>query len=212
MEPSAISGAALSTATGDPPSELIPLRVNDLKQFEYCPRIVFYNTVMPVARKSTVKMDRGKEVEVKLDALEARRTLRRYRLSEGERRFHVWLNSPFLALSGKLDLLIVTPEACYPVDFKYTRGRPRRNHVMQLAAYAVLVEDAMKMPAPLAFVYLTPSDQLIRINVTDRLKALIHEQLASIRQLIQEAMLPEPTPVRARCEECEFRNYCGDIF
>jgi len=186
--------------------------VNDLKQWDYCPRIVFYNTVMPVARKSTIKMERGKEVEIKLDALEARRTLRRYRLSAGERRFHVWVNSPALGLSGKLDLLIVTPEACYPVDFKYTRDRPRRNHIIQLAAYALLVEDAMKLPAPAAFVYLTPSDQLIRINVTDRLKALVLARLASIRQMVQEGILPEPTPVRARCEECEFRNYCGDIF
>jgi CRISPR-associated exonuclease Cas4 len=83
---------------------------------------------------------------------------------------------------------------------------------MQLAAYALLVEDAMKLPAPAAFVYLTPSDQLIRINVTDRLKALVLGRLASIRQMVQEGILPEPTPVRARCEECEFRNYCGDIF
>jgi CRISPR-associated exonuclease Cas4 len=189
-----------------------PLRVNDLKQWDYCPRIVFYNTVMPVTRKSTIKMERGKEIEIKLDALEARRTLRRYRLAEGERRFHVWLNSPVLGMSGKLDLLIVTPEACYPVDFKYTRDRPRRNHIMQLAAYALLVEDAMRVPVPMAFVYLTPSDQLIRINVTERLKELVLARLASIRQMVQEAILPEPTPARARCEECEFRNYCGDIF
>jgi len=47
------------------------LRVNDLKQFEYCPRIVFYNTVMPVERKVTVKMERGKEEELRLDALES---------------------------------------------------------------------------------------------------------------------------------------------
>jgi len=201
-----------ATVTGNQSPELIPLRVNDLKQWDYCPRIVFYNTVMPVARKSTVKMERGKEVEIKLDALEARRTLRRYRLSEGERRFHVWVNSPALGLSGKLDLLIVTPEACYPVDFKYTRDRPRRNHVMQLAAYALLVEDAMHLPAPAAFVYLTPSDQLIRINVTERLKEVVLGRIASIRQMVREELLPEPTPVRARCEECEFRNYCGDIF
>jgi CRISPR-associated exonuclease Cas4 len=193
-------------------SDLLPVRVHDLKQWEYCPRIVFYNTVMPVARKSTVKMERGKEVEVKLDALEGRRTLRRYRLGEGERRFHVWVNSPVLGLSGKLDLLIVTPEACYPVDFKYTRDRPRRNHVMQLAAYALLVEDAMKLPAPAAFVYLTPSDQLIRINVTERLKELVLVRISSIRQMVREELLPEPTSVRGRCEECEFRNYCGDIF
>lgn len=212
MESGEINRSESLPVTGNLPPELIPLRVNDMKQWEYCPRIVFYNTVMPVARKSTVKMERGKEIEIKLDALEARRTLRRYRLGEGERRFHVWLNSPALGLSGKLDLLIVTPEACYPVDFKYTRDRPRRNHVMQLAAYALLVEDVMRVPVPMAFVYLTPSDQLVRINVTDLLKRLVHARLASIRQMVQEAILPEPTPARARCEECEFRNYCGDIF
>jgi CRISPR-associated exonuclease Cas4 len=212
MESNEVRRPELVSVTGNLSPELIPLRVNDLKQWDYCPRIVFYNTVMPVARKSTIKMERGKEVEIKLDALEARRTLRRYRLSEGERRFHVWVNSPALGLSGKLDLLIVAPAACYPVDFKYTRDRPRRNHVMQLAAYALLVEDAIKLPAPAAFVYLTPSDQLIRINVTERLKELVLARLASIRKMVQEGILPEPTPVRARCEECEFRNYCGDIF
>ncbi len=70
---------------------LYPLRVHDLKQWEYCKRIVFYNTVMPVARKVTVKMERGREAEIKLDALEARRSLRRYHLAEGERRFGIWL-------------------------------------------------------------------------------------------------------------------------
>jgi CRISPR-associated exonuclease Cas4 len=186
--------------------------VNDLKQWEYCRRIVFYNTVMPVARKSTIKMERGKEIEIKLDALESRRTLRRYHLSEGERRLHVWLNSPALGLSGKLDLLIVTPQACYPVDFKCTRERPRRNHILQLAGYALLVEDVMQASVPAAFVYLAPSNQVLRVNVTAGLRDLVQRRLAEIRQMILEAILPDPTPVRARCEECEFRNYCGDIF
>jgi CRISPR-associated exonuclease Cas4 len=189
-----------------------PLRVNDLKQFEYCPRIVFYNTVMPVERKSTVKMERGKEIELKLDALEARRTLRRYRLAEGERRYHVWLSSDRLGLSGKLDLLIVTPDACYPVDFKYTRDRPRRNHVLQLGGCALLVEDVMQMPVPAAFIYIAPANQLARIIVTPGLKDLVRTRLREIREMIGEQFLPEPTPVRARCEECEFRNYCGDVF
>lgn len=189
-----------------------PLRVNDLKQWEYCRRIVFYNTVMPVARKSTIKMERGREVEVKLDALEARRTLRRYRLAEGERRFNVSLSSERLGLSGRLDLLITTPEACYPVDFKYTRDRPRRNHVMQLAGYAMLAEDALERPAPAAFIYITPGDHVLRVNVTAGLKSRALRRLDEIRAMIGEAILPEPTPVRARCQECEFRNYCGDIF
>ncbi len=202
----------LTPGTQHPTPGTFPLRVNDLKQFEYCPRIVFYNTVMPVERKSTVKMERGKEIELKLDALEARRTLRRYRLAEGERRYHVSLSSDRLRLSGKLDLLIVTADGCYPVDFKHTRNRPRRNHVLQLGGYALLVEEVMQKPVPAAFIYIAPRNQLVRVIVTDGLKELVRTRLGQIREMIREQFLPEPTPVRARCEECEFRNYCGDVF
>lgn len=192
--------------------ELIELRVNDLKQFEYCPRIVFYNTVMPLERKVTFKMQRGAEAEFRLDALEKRRNLRRYKLGEGERRFHVWLHSERLGLSGKMDLLVVSQEGYFPVDFKYTRGRPHRNHIGQLAGYSVLVEDHFQTQVETAFIYLAPIGELVALKMTAELKTEVTSRLAQIRSMIKEEMLPEPTGVRARCSECEFRNYCGDIF
>jgi len=195
-----------------PTPNLIPLRVNDLKQFEYCPRIVFYNTVMPLERKTTVKMERGKDEEFRLDALEKRRTLRRYELGSGERRFHVWLESPTLGLSGKLDLLIVSNKGYFPVDFKYTRGRPHRNHVVQLAGYALLVEEKFRTRVDTAFIYLTPVQQVISIGLTGQLKEEVRQRLSEMRTMIHDEILPPATPVRGRCEECEFRNYCGDVF
>jgi CRISPR-associated exonuclease Cas4 len=195
-----------------PTPNLIPLRVNDLKQFEYCPRIVFYNTVMPLERKTTVKMERGKDEEFRLDALEKRRTLRRYELGSGERRFHVWLESPTLGLSGKLDLLIVSNKGYFPVDFKYTRGRPHRNHVVQLAGYGLLVEEKFRTWVDTAFIYLTPVQQVISIGLTEQLKEEVRQRLSEMRTMIHDEILPPATPVRSRCEECEFRNYCGDVF
>lgn len=193
-------------------TELTPLRVNDLKQFEYCPRIVFYNTVMPLERKVSFKMQRGAEAEFRLDALEKRRTLKRYKLADGERRFHILLNSERLGLSGKMDLLIISGEGYFPVDFKYTRGRPRRNHISQLAGYAVLVEDQFNVQVETGFIYLAPLAELVAIKMTPELKAEVPRRLAEIRSMIYEEILPGPTPVRARCHDCEFRNYCGDIF
>lgn len=193
-------------------ASLTPLRVNDLKQFEYCPRIVFYNTVMPVERKVTVKMERGKEEELRLDALENRRTLRRYELSSGERRFHVGLESARLGLSGKLDVLIVSPKGLFPVDFKYTRGRPHRNHVVQLAGYALLVEENFQKQVETGFIYLAPIHQVVAVALTRQLKEQTLERLAEIRAMIRDGILPAATPVRGRCEECEFRNFCGDVF
>lgn len=193
-------------------AELIPLRVNDLKQYEYCPRIVFYNTVMPLDRKVTFKMQRGTEAEFQLDALEKRRSLRRYKLSQGERRFHVWLHSERLGLSGKMDLLIVSQQGYFPVDFKYTRGRPHRNHISQLAGYAVLVDEQYQTEVETGFIYLAPMGELVAIKITRELKQEVSERLATIREMVREELLPPPTLVRARCAECEFRNYCGDIF
>ncbi len=192
--------------------ELLPLRINDLKQFEYCPRIVFYNTVMPLDRKVTFKMQRGTEAEFRLDALEKRRSLRRYKLGDGERRFHVWLHSERLGLSGKMDLLIVSSHGYFPVDFKYTRGRPHRNHISQLAGYSVLVEEHYQTVVETAFIYLAPVGELVAIKITEELKEEVTNRLIRMREMIREELLPSPTPVRARCADCEFRNYCGDIF
>lgn len=63
---------------------MISLRVNDIKQYAYCPRIVFYQYSMPVEKKATWKMEQGtieeggsrqagKETEVKWLSVGGRR-------------------------------------------------------------------------------------------------------------------------------------------
>jgi CRISPR-associated exonuclease Cas4 len=190
----------------------IALRVNDLKQYAYCPRIVFYQYTMPVQRKATFKMARGKAVESRVEQLERRRKLREYGLAEGERRFQVWLASPRLGLSGRLDLMIITPDGVFPVDFKDTRERVHRNHHVQLCAYALLVEDTLQRPVHTGFIYRVPHADLVPVAITAALRAETMEMMEDIRRMIHsERMLP-PTSVRARCTDCEYRNYCGDIF
>src|SRR5438094_1227131 len=102
---------------------LAELRVTDLKQHAYCPRIPFYQHVMGFTGKPTYKMKRGRDAQAAIEALERRRKHREYGLAEGRRHFGSWLTSERLGLSGKLDLLIETEAACFPVDFKYTTGR-----------------------------------------------------------------------------------------
>ncbi|MDI3281650.1 MAG: CRISPR-associated protein Cas4, partial [Bacillota bacterium] len=102
------------------------LTVTDIKQYFYCPRIVYFLHVLPVDRRPTAKMAYGKEEHLRLDALEKRRRLARYGLAEGERRFHVFLHSERWNLAGLLDLLIIAPGGYFPVEFKYSArlGRP----------------------------------------------------------------------------------------
>jgi CRISPR-associated exonuclease Cas4 len=188
------------------------LTVTDLKQWAYCPRIPYYHHVMPVEFARTYKTERGRDVEAAVRAMEKRRGFRRYGLERGERRFGIWLHSVALGLSGKLDLLIVTQDGCYPVDFKDTEGGVRHNHRVQLAAYALVVEEELARPVPIAFVYLVPSRQLVTVPVGVKELGEVTRAVAEMRRVIEHENMPDPTPVRARCVACEFRNYCGDIW
>jgi len=167
---------------------------------------------MPVEFIRSYKMERGRDIEAAVQAMEKRRGLRRYGLEKGERRFGLWLHSPAMNLSGKLDLLIVTDHGCYPVDFKDTEGGVRYNHRIQLAAYAMLVEESLGRPVARAFIYLVPSRQLVSVAIGEEEKDRVILALAEMRQVIEREQIPGPTAVRARCVACEFRNYCADIW
>lgn len=166
---------------------------------------------MPVQQKPTWKMEQGKIAEAQIDQLEKRRKLREYRLSEGTRSFHVRLSSARLGLSGKLDMLIDSPEGLFPVDFKMTTGRPHSNHIMQLCAYARLLEDCYGRGVNKGFVYLIPKNDAVVFDLTEDRKRRTEELIAAMRRMIEQEQMPPPTDVRNRCADCEFRNYCGDV-
>jgi CRISPR-associated exonuclease Cas4 len=199
------TGAAVAPAP-------VTVTATDLKQWAYCPRIPFYRHVLPVRPAPTYKMSRGKDIQAAVEALERRRGFRAYGMREGERRFGLWLHSDRLGLSGKLDLLILTPDACFPVDFKDTEGGPRRNHRLQIAAYALLAEEAFERPAPDGFIYLVPEKRVVSLALNEGDRDAARLAIREMRRMIAHEELPPPTPVRARCEVCEFRNYCADIW
>ena len=191
---------------------VFPLRVSDLKQWAYCPRIVFYNYVMPVDIKSTYKMKHGRSAEEEIDRLEQRRKLTEFGLVEGKRHFHYWCSSDTLGLSGKLDLLIESPNGLFPVDFKSTEREVWPNHIVQLCAYALILEEQFKARIDRGFVFLIPREVIVAIDLTTEAKQGALSFLSAIRAAIGTELTPHPTALRTRCDDCEYRNFCGDVF
>lgn len=188
------------------------LRVTDLKQYHYCPRVVFYQYVLPVDRAVTYKMEKGKVLQEELEVLEARRKLKRYGLEDGKRIFEPSVYSAQLGLSGKLDLLIETSSGLYPVDFKFTRGRPYKNHLYQLGGYALILEDTRGVNVEKGFVYLIPQKDAEVFDLSGKLKEECKRTLRDIRTMITEERFPDPPTQRAKCADCEYQNYCRDIW
>jgi len=189
---------------------LLPLRVNDIKQYLYCPRVVYYQYVMPVERKITHKMDHGKMEHLEVDRLEKRRKLLEYGLDQGERHFHVHLHSERLGLSGTLDLLLVSSRGYFPVDFKYSLGTPGLNHKYQLAAYCLLTSERFETWVRTGFLYMIPGKRIYPVNITDNVVLHLKRVMGAIRRMIREERMPLRNRSRGRCVDCEYRKFCAD--
>ncbi len=184
-----------------------------MKQYPYCPRIVYYTYLLPLrARPTTYKMQEGKLAHERIEQMEERRSLRAYGLGEGVRQFEVALTSTRLGLTGKLDMIIETASEVVPVDFKNSHGRVGLNHKYQLTAYALLVEEAYGRPVRRGFIYLAPQKRAEEIRITSNMRGWVHKALREIRAMLDAEAKPPPTRVRSRCVDCEFRSLCPEVW
>jgi len=205
--------------------------VTDLKQWHYCPRIVYYGYCLPGVRPlPTAKMALGQAANQATEAHEGRRTLRAYGLRHGRREFDLWLESEPLNLCGRLDMLITTwpgasesPAAdeameLIPVDYKDSAqlpGASRRqvqyNWQVQLAAYALLVESVYGRPVRRGFIYYISARRAREVPITPELRQAVHHALAEIDALVRAERYPDPPADRRRCAACEYRRFCNDV-
>lgn len=191
------------------------LRVTDLKQYEYCPRVVYYDYCLPGIRPTTYKMAAGIAAQEKVTDLEERRSLRTYGVSRGERQFYVHVQSQRLGCTGQIDMVIDSDDGgrrrLIPVDFKLSRKEPGRHFRLQLACYGMMLEEMRQIPAPVGYIYLIPSRTAVRVDLTARLRGDVERALMIMRCEILAEHMPEPTLRRSRCVDCEFRRFCNDV-
>ena len=192
------------------------LEVTDLKQYTYCPRIPFYRYCLPAIRPITYSMRAGIESHREEQAREERRSLRPYELTAGERVFDLHLRSEQLGLVGRLDMAIrlEEPHAAAPeaivVDYKLTEGGAAPHFQLQLAAYALLLEEAWAMSVRRAYLYSIPLRHADEVPITPALRRRVPQAVRAVREMVYGERLPSPPANRARCITCEFRRFCND--
>lgn len=193
--------------------------VTDLKQYAYCPRVVFYTYCLPLVRPTTGKMEEGRLAHEEARDRERRRTLRIYGLEEAQRHFDVHVASEELGLSGRIDLVleVTVPGGAsggrewIPVDYKQT-GRRAGPHVRrQLAAYGMMLEETWGGGVRRGFVYSLLTRRVEEIPLTPSLRREVREMVAAMREMVERERMPDPPSSHKPCVNCEFRRFCNDV-
>ena len=196
-------------------SERLIFTVTDLKQYAYCPRVVFYTYCLPLLRPTTFKMEAGIAAHEKAREQERRRTLSAYGLVEGKRHFDIWVESPILGLRGRVDLVIEVGEGegreLIPVDYKHTRRRIGRHIRRQLTAYGMMLEETWGGVVRRGFVYSLMTRRAEEVALTEQLRAEVREMVTEMREMVDREVMPDPPKSHRPCVNCEFRRFCNDV-
>ncbi|MEA3350929.1 MAG: CRISPR-associated protein Cas4 [Chloroflexota bacterium] len=188
--------------------------MTDLKQWVYCPRILYYHYCLPDVRPVTYKMKAGSAAGLQEEERENRRSLRAYGLEAGRREFNIPIASIELGLRGKVDMAIwvddLTNAEVIPVDYKLSR-RMGKHFALQLLAYGLMLAETSNTPSQRGFLYSIPERRAHEIKFTKHIRSQLKTALKLMHQTLQSEAMPAPTPQRKKCVTCEFRRFCNDI-
>ena len=143
---------------------------------------------LPKIRPTTYKMKAGVEAGQGEEGREERRSLRPYGLQEGRREFDVPLSSSRYGLRGKADLIVwidtPPPGEFVVVDYKLS-DIAGEHFKLQLAAYALMVEEMSGLTAKCGYLYFIPKRRSEEVKFTQRLREKLLATLESMHRMLK---------------------------
>jgi CRISPR-associated exonuclease Cas4 len=111
-------------------------------------------------------------------------------------------------LTGRPDYLVRSGKALVPVEVKSGAAPPQPYpaHVLQLAAYCLLVEE-QEGRAP-AYGILKYADRAFEVDYTPALRAKLLETIDDIRHDLHDRDVARSHDQAARCRGCGYRQQC----
>jgi CRISPR-associated exonuclease Cas4 len=120
------------------------------------------------------------------------------------------LFSPQYRLAGRPDYLVQHGQVLVPVEVKSgpAPAEPYRSHLLQLAAYCLLVEETEGRAPP--FGILRYADHTFEVDYTDALRAELLWTLDEMRASLRAPAVRRDHDEPARCAACGFRSTCQE--
>jgi CRISPR-associated exonuclease Cas4 len=190
------------------------VRVVDLKHYLYCPRIAYFERVLGVTEQKSSQQVSSLSDHEKLEELEKRRKGGLFysgELAEATKLFRVHLFSDRLNLEGVLDCVLILRNEVIPVDYKQMKsrnGRPWIDHKIQLAAYALLLEEKFSTVVRRGYLYYLPEERVLEVFFTRSMKRYVRRVIGQVLEILREERLPPVRVSPSKCLGCGYYWVC----
>lgn len=188
---------------------LSSIPVNLIRQWCYCPRVVYYMELTNISVYRPIWVKQGEDFHQLEEKLWQRRNLSRFKLASGKTYHNLMIRDDESGLHGIVDMAVETDESVYAVEFKLSASSKKRGDILQLAAYAMLLEKQFSKPSPVAFL-VGKGKVLHTIEMGEEKYKEVMAIADAIRKMLQRGLKPESSATVVQCCACEYVNFCND--
>ena len=180
-----------------------------VRQWCYCPRIVYYIELTDFAVDYPRWVRQGEKFHLKEAQRWKRRNLSRFNLENGQLHMDCAMRSMKHHLYGVADMVIESENEVYPVEFKLASTVHKRGALLQLATYGIIAQEQFGKKCRFGFL-LEGEKVLHRIALTEEMTEDVFKQATNIRRMLDRGIKPDSSASASQCIICEYANHCND--
>ena len=178
----------------------------EIRQFAYCKRIIFFRHIIHAPMKTTYKMEYGMKKHEQLQ-----KYTNKSEEINSQKYYNVYLSDPSAGLVGLIDYFEYDGNEAYPVEIKSGNIPPvtlEDPHKYQVSAQAILIEKNFDFLVKKVRIVYSKHKKVVDhfISMEDKLAVL--KMVNDIRKMIYSEKIPPPTKDMGKCIDCECKNYC----
>ncbi|MCB1174404.1 MAG: CRISPR-associated protein Cas4 [Leptospiraceae bacterium] len=182
-----------------------------LRQFAFCPRIVYYRLILGQRPRHTIWMQQGLDHQEHLDRLLQRRRLGRFSMEGAQLLQNYALSSENWGVHGMVDTLLVNDIEVVPLEIKLGRANGGRGHRLQLLAYGLMAAEQMRKDFRQAFLlYGAKGNQVQPIVNVEKSRRQLKQVIAAIQDMETDMLKPDSAATAQQCAQCEHIRECND--
>ena len=191
---------------------ITPLEVRD---YFYCPYILYLKRVRGFQEPETEMMVEGKEMYEELKRKSYRQlTLLGKRIEKPDEIYYsLKLYSRRYKIYGVADIVYRVGRFYKVLEVKYSeyKGRIPKDHFYQTATYALIFEDIYKEVVDEIILYYIKNDKLVRRKLLKEHKWYLKNAIKKIWRILDKGEIPDIKPNRRKCNSCFFKKICPKI-
>lgn len=188
--------------------------VNLIRQYIFCPRIVYYNLLTNIKPIFPRQVSLGIEYHSLQEKLSKNRKFKKLDIEYNEALLDKYIENETLNICGIVDLALLCNDEVIPVEFKFieAKKKPSYSHVLQLYGYGLLLSKEYNKEFKRAIIIYSNNMKLFKIEITQKIKDDFLKTLKAIEKVERNNILPNSSANELQCSQCEYLNYCDDRF